>query len=1051
MLNTVAPAVDSLDSPETRVPLTPAAERVRLQQMIEHVAKLLPAQGPLTAFVFINTLQALEDLPFDEGLRKGARLFRCQPYLSEDRYRQQLSQGRIKTEDLISVLLEELDELGDSAHASLAPSGTKLDLWMAMLRYPLRSVRDHEMRWFLAETHALKKMREETLPAMRESFLRETRHWVLRDLSKSGEKESDQAPVSPTGETQVLIADLLERLGVATIETWTEAQWENLSLSLLWRICRHGVHGVEVSPALAPSSVRHRDLLLEAAGEDSDVRVHEILIRFCAAFADQGLARWSLPNRDAGFFRSFASLYEQGSNHSGQWMEGLSPELARIQAAGMEPIDSVYESLDLLGVAADQWEDYLQDTLLALRGWAGQIWQMETREDRVAIGALPGTLIEFLAVRLILERLALSSLAKTACGYQGELKSLADFLTHRLSKHPASGIEQRAFLVFQLAQFMGWTPQALHALSKQQWTDLIREIEAVSSLELRRILHLAFERRFRTQTLNAFGRFQPAAAKPNFRPRFQATFCIDAREESFRRHLEEVAPDTQTFGLAGFYGVAMYYRGIADANFAALCPIVIRPQHWVIEDAVFPFEKTHKIRSRARRALGAATYQIHVDSRTFTGGTVLTAGFGVLASIPLVARVLFPSLTAKIRQTVGRLVQPPPLTRLRLERHEQTAGPEGGAVGFSVSEMANIGERMLRDIGLTTNLARLVIFLGHGSFCLNNPQKSAYDCGACSGSAGGPNARALAAMLNEPRVREILSSRGLTIPADTVFVGGLHNTADDTITLYDLDLLPHSHSPDVESARQTFREVCRRNAHERCRRFESAPLQISLTDAHRHVKRRSEDLAQPRPEYGNASNAICFVGRRERSRGLYLDRRSFMQSYDPTQDDADFSILLRIMGAVVPVCSGINLQYFFASVDSEGWACGSKLPHNVTSLLGVMDGAQSDLRCGLPTQGVEIHEPVRLLFLVETTPVGMQRLMEQSPVIGRILRNGWAQLAVLDPNSSQIQIYRDGEFHNYEPDVAELPQAASSFDWYGGWRDHLPFAEIASQKGERPA
>ena len=33
-----------------------------------------------------------------------------------------------------------------------------------------------------------------------------------------------------------------------------------------------------------------------------------------------------------------------------------------------------------------------------------------------------------------------------------------------------------------------------------------------------------------------------------------------------------------------------------------------------------------------------------------------------------------------------------------------------------------------------------------------------------------------------------------------------------------------------------------------------------------------------------------------------------------------------------------------------------------------MDGAASDLRTGLPWQMVEIHEPVRILFVVETTP-----------------------------------------------------------------------------------
>ena len=57
------------------------------------------------------------------------------------------------------------------------------------------------------------------------------------------------------------------------------------------------------------------------------------------------------------------------------------------------------------------------------------------------------------------------------------------------------------------------------------------------------------------------------------------------------------------------------------------------------------------------------------------------------------------------------------------------------------------------------------------------------------------------------------------------------------------------------------------------------------------------------------------------------------------------------------------MQYFLSYVDSPGWACGTKLPHNITSLLGVMDGAASDLRPGLPWQSVEIHEPVRLLFV----------------------------------------------------------------------------------------
>ncbi len=44
----------------------------RLEHAINAAAALLPLPGPITAFAFLNTLQSLEHLPFDEGLRQGA-------------------------------------------------------------------------------------------------------------------------------------------------------------------------------------------------------------------------------------------------------------------------------------------------------------------------------------------------------------------------------------------------------------------------------------------------------------------------------------------------------------------------------------------------------------------------------------------------------------------------------------------------------------------------------------------------------------------------------------------------------------------------------------------------------------------------------------------------------------------------------------------------------------------------------------------------------------------------------------------------------------------
>ena len=162
-----------------------------------------------------------------------------------------------------------------------------------------------------------------------------------------------------------------------------------------------------------------------------------------------------------------------------------------------------------------------------------------------------------------------------------------------------------------------------------------------------------------------------------------------------------------------------------------------------------------------------------------------------------------------------------------------------------------------------------------------------------------------------------LAQRGLVIPDDTFFVGGYHNTCDDSMTWYDLDRVPLQHRPLFERAKAAIDEARQRSAHERCRRFESADLSISVEGALRHVEGRAEDLSQTRPEYGHATNALCFVGRRDWSRGLFLDRRAFLTSYDPSQDDQRESILERLLQAVIPVCAGINLEYYFSYVDPD--------------------------------------------------------------------------------------------------------------------------------------
>jgi uncharacterized protein YbcC (UPF0753/DUF2309 family) len=792
--------------------------------------------------------------------------------------------------------------------------------------------------------------------------------------------------------------------------------------------------------------VRHSELLQKVTGVDSDAPVQDLLIRFCAAFLDQGLAHWQLPRREEGFYRSFCSLYRQRGGLAARWMRRLREELARIEDQKIGPLQSIHESLEILGVGEDEWEEFLSATLLALRGWGGMVRQVELRGDRVVQPVPEGSLVEFLAIRLLLDRLSIAEKAREALGYKGPLSLLREVLQIHVKPIWVPSVEQRAFLIFQLAQVFGLPPDVLHRLERSEWACLLRESERFSQVERRRVFHLAYERRFYEQTLDAVAAHSRNPAPTPRQPRFMAVFCIDEREESIRRHLEEVAPDCVTLATAGFYSIPMYYRGADDAHFVPLCPPVIVPSHYVVEQAVEGLSDFQGRRVKTRRALGMAQHRFHRGSRSFAIGAVLSTAVGVLASVPLVARTLFPRLTSRVRSRFGSFVSAP-ATRLQLERSDPTPGPMDGHIGFSLEEMTNIGEKVLRELGLTHDFPRLILVFGHGSSSMNNPHESAHDCGACGGARGGPNGRAFAQMLNERRVRAGLVARGLTIPNETVFVGGMHNTSNEKATLYDLDMIPRSHRDEFAAVLEDVEEACNRDAHERSRRFHSAPLTLSPAAARLQVEARAEDLAQVRPEWGHATNAITIVGRRSMTRGLFLDRRAFLVSYDPTKDDDDATVLARILGAVFPVCAGISLEYYFSSVDNPGWGSGTKLPHNITALVGVMDGATSDLRTGLPWQMVEIHEPVRNLFIVETTADTMLRVASLNETVGKLCRNGWVRLAIIHPETHQLSLYENGSFLPYQPTTTALPKADSSGDWYRGWREHLEFAEIVGSPG----
>lgn len=997
-------------------------DRIELiKQAIDDAAHLLPTQAPIRVFVHHNTLHAFEDRDFDDAIELASAAFGSHAYLPEHRYREKLARGRILPRDLSAELVE---DLGDNADQFLGFLGTRFHLRLAMLQHPLRHGSQAELQWLIAETDTLRAFRSETPSALREQMIEETRRWVLRDLLD--EKKSDQD----------LARTLFSEFPRHKIEKWKGTTWEAVTLRLLWEAIHRAVTKLPADgPGVASSSRPHERPVRES---DFDVRdlVDQELIRFCGVYLDQGVATWTLPERQQGFLHSWMNLFAD-TKPVKSWMHELPGEIQRIRQRGWTPVEIINDALDSMGIPAADIEAYLRQTLFALPGWAGMILQLETTAQWVPFPAKSGSLIEYVAVRLILEKLAIRHTTKFQNSHQHDYTSDGSDPAGALPK--ADEALRRTHLVFQLAQVIGWKPEFLARLSASEWRQLIREIESFTARDRQRIYQHAFERRLRIQTLDAIGNKREASSAASCDPEFQLVCCLDEREESLRRHVEEVAPRCETFGIAGFFGVAMYYKGLHDASFIPLCPIAMTPRHYVEEEVENSFSKTHDRRTTTRRRIGKLTHRLYYLSRSAVGGAV-TALLGALASAPLVAAVLFPRLTTQVRRKFAGLWRSPPITRQTLESTTGATNDDGRVIGFALDEMIAITARVLGDLGITKHFSRIVVFLGHGSSSLNNPHSSAYNCGACGGGNGGPNARALAGMLSDPRVREGLRLKGIQIPDSTVFVGACHNTCDDSVEYFDLDRLPSTHRKEFETTQAALLEACQRNAQERCRRFESAELFIAPENAIRHVQARASDLSQVRPECGHATNAVCIVGRRDRTKGLFMDRRTFLASYDPTSDTDEFQVLERILQGVVPVCAGISLEYYFCYVDPSRYGCGSKLPHNLAGLIGVMDGAASDLRPGLPWQMIEIHEPVRVLFVVEARPPDVLRVLSRNPDLSRLVTNHWVQLATLDPNSSKIHFFHQRDFEEYLPESSELPKVSSSVEWFRGWRDHLGFA-----------
>jgi uncharacterized protein YbcC (UPF0753/DUF2309 family) len=565
--------------------------------------------------------------------------------------------------------------------------------------------------------------------------------------------------------------------------------------------------------------------------------------KWCSAYYDEGQASWRMPWRGQPLFEAWREAAVRDVNPE---VMGLRAFRGLVASLPSDEGEAIEHALSELGVPSEGASDFLHRELMSIAGWSGYARFQAWQKE--LYGESDGSLRGLLAIRLAYE-VALHRQHEDT-GFRQAWANNMEALsapTHSPAILPA--------YVWQLA--------AEHAFGRGLLGDIASANASASAV---------------------------AEASGATRPSVQAVFCIDVRSEVMRRSLESVSPQIETIGFAGFFGFAIESVPFGQAHGSAQCPVLLTPR-FRIREALPGASREQEAQALEQQAFSK---RLGRSWNSFKTSAVSCFSFVETGGLLSGAKLLKDSLGQHAPHD-----EPFFAPRTECEHEHET--------GMSLDEQIATAAGALKNMGLTSNLARLVVICGHGSQTANNPYGSGLDCGACGGYSGEANARVAATVLNNSAVREGLAAQGIAIPSDTHFVAALHNTTTDDVTLFDTALIPETHHADLKYLQDALAEAARRTRAQRAPSLGLEGVSAELLDE--AVRARSTDWAQVRPEWGLAGNAAFIAAPRERTKSLNLGGRAFLHNYN-WKGDTDGSILELIMTAPMVVASWISLQYF---------------------------------------------------------------------------------------------------------------------------------------------
>lgn len=484
-----------------------------------------------------------------------------------------------------------------------------------------------------------------------------------------------------------------------------------------------------------------------------------------------------------------------------------------------------------------------------------------------------------------------------------------------------------------------------------------------------------------------------SSIKPHV-PDAQMVFCIDTRSELIRRHVESKG-HYETFGYAGFFGIAMDYESLNDGITRKSCPPIVSSAYKVKEIAQPNQEKALNNYENKNEVNTFINYFLKRMKNMLPSTFGYVEGSGVYYGLSLIARTLLPGKLYKKKNAshMEHICQPD---------INMAVNDDGISLGISLDEKVGIVKSGFDLMGWK-QFAPIVLFVGHGSHSANNPFSSSLDCGACAASPGRHNARMLAKLANLPEVREALKNKhGIVIPNTTVFIGAEHNTTTDEIVLFDAQV-PESHKQLVQNLKINLSKTQETATQDRLGKKSN-----SVTKA----QQKANNWGETRPEWGLAKNAGFIVGPRDLTKNTNLDSSCFLHSYN-WELDTHGKALEGIMQGPMVVTQWINNHYYFSTVDNNTYGGGTKITHNITGKFGVVQGNGGDLKMGLPLQSlfqaddIMYHKPLRLSVLIQAPISRVSEILARNSNLQNLLDNEWIYLMVMDPtHKNEISQYK---------------------------------------------